>query len=132
MKYSYFLLLLVLAVSGCSTLACNPVPLTLLYEAEVVGAPGVRDWGGEYSQAFQKDFIVSVKQEKEQYFTNAETGKKRYAALAISGGGSEGAFGAGFLSGWSSTRRRPVFKLVTGISTGALIAPFAFLGSEYG
>ena len=51
--------------------------------------------------------------------------------LAISGGGANGAFGAGLLVGWSTTGKRPVFQMVTGISTGALIAPFAFLGSDY-
>ena len=51
--------------------------------------------------------------------------------LALSGGGGDGAFGAGILCGWSETGTRPRFKLVTGISTGALIAPFAFLGPEY-
>lgn len=52
-------------------------------------------------------------------------------ALAISGGGADGAFGAGLLYGWSKTGKRPVFHLVSGISTGALMAPFAFLGSSY-
>jgi hypothetical protein len=51
--------------------------------------------------------------------------------LAISGGGPDGAFGAGLLVGWSEAGTRPEFKLVTGISTGALIAPFAFLGPAY-
>ena len=51
--------------------------------------------------------------------------------LAISGGGDDGAFGAGFLAGWSERGDRPQFGLVTGVSTGALSAPFAFLGSEY-
>ncbi len=51
--------------------------------------------------------------------------------LALSGGGADGAFGAGFLKGLSETRRRPAFTMVTGVSTGALIAPFAFLGSGY-
>ncbi len=51
--------------------------------------------------------------------------------LAISGGGDNGAFGAGLLVGWSESGTRPQFKIVTGISTGALIAPFAFLGSDY-
>jgi predicted acylesterase/phospholipase RssA len=53
------------------------------------------------------------------------------AMLAISGGGDNGAFAAGFLNGWSEAGTRPQFKLVTGISTGALIAPFAFLGPAY-
>jgi predicted acylesterase/phospholipase RssA len=51
--------------------------------------------------------------------------------LAISGGGDNGAFGAGVLVGWSESRARPSFKIVTGISTGALIAPLAFVGPEY-
>jgi Predicted esterase of the alpha-beta hydrolase superfamily len=51
--------------------------------------------------------------------------------LAISGGGDNGAFAAGFLNGWTKEGTRPQFKLVTGVSTGALIAPFAFLGPAY-
>src|SRR5262249_30571875 len=51
--------------------------------------------------------------------------------LAISGGGEDGAYGAGLLVGWSAAGTRPRFKLVTGISTGALTAPFAFLGPAY-
>ncbi|MBY0226835.1 MAG: patatin-like phospholipase family protein [Hyphomicrobium sp.] len=50
--------------------------------------------------------------------------------LAISGGGGDGAFSAGFLNGWSA-KGRPEFEVVTGVSTGALIAPFAFLGPAY-
>jgi len=51
--------------------------------------------------------------------------------LAISGGGQNGAYGAGIMTAWSEVGTRPVFKAVTGVSTGALIAPFAFLGSTY-
>jgi hypothetical protein len=51
--------------------------------------------------------------------------------LAISGGGDNGAFGAGLLVGWSQQGSRPLFKGVTGISTGALIAPFAYLGPDF-
>ncbi len=51
--------------------------------------------------------------------------------LAISGGGDDGAFGAGLLVGWTARGDRPQFNVVTGISTGALSAPFAFLGPEY-
>ena len=51
--------------------------------------------------------------------------------LAVSGGGDNGAFGSGLLNGWSETGTRPQFKIVTGVSTGALIAPFAFLGPAY-
>jgi hypothetical protein len=51
--------------------------------------------------------------------------------LAVSGGGDNGAFGAGLMNGWTEAGTRPAFKMVTGISTGALIAPFAFLGPGY-
>jgi predicted acylesterase/phospholipase RssA len=51
--------------------------------------------------------------------------------LVLSGGGAYGAYSAGFLSGWTCTGTRPEFDVVTGVSTGALIAPFAFLGPEY-
>jgi predicted acylesterase/phospholipase RssA len=51
--------------------------------------------------------------------------------LGISGGGDLGAFGAGLLIGWTEHGQRPQFKLVTGVSAGALIAPFAFLGPNY-
>ena len=51
--------------------------------------------------------------------------------LAISGGGDNGAFGSGVLNGWTASGTRPEFKVVTGVSTGALIAPFAFMGPKY-
>ena len=51
--------------------------------------------------------------------------------LAISGGSDSGAFGAGLLVGWTAAGTRPEFKLVTGVSTGALTAPFAFLGADW-
>lgn len=56
---------------------------------------------------------------------------KELNVLAISGGGSDGAFGAGVLKGWTQSGKRPHFNIVTGVSTGALIATFAFLGSEW-
>ncbi|MEY2927577.1 MAG: hypothetical protein RL367_2054 [Pseudomonadota bacterium] len=57
-------------------------------------------------------------------------GPADYNVLALSGGGPDGAYGVGLLQGWSRSGRRPVFDVVTGVSTGALIAPFAFLGSS--
>jgi hypothetical protein len=51
--------------------------------------------------------------------------------LAISGGGANGAFGAGLLFGWTQTGTRPEFQIVTGVSAGALTAPFAFLGPAW-
>ncbi len=55
----------------------------------------------------------------------------RFTYLALSGGGGDGAYGAGVLNGWTESGTRPDFSLVSGVSTGALIAPFAFLGSAY-
>ena len=51
--------------------------------------------------------------------------------LAISAGGANGAYGAGVLIGWTEAGDRPAFDVVTGVSTGALIAPFAFLGPDW-
>ncbi|MCR6732742.1 MAG: patatin-like phospholipase family protein [Afipia sp.] len=51
--------------------------------------------------------------------------------LALSGGGADGAYGAGVLNGWTASGTRPTFLIVSGVSTGALIAPFAFLGPQY-
>jgi len=51
--------------------------------------------------------------------------------IALSGGGSNGAFTAGLMRGWTETGERPDFEVVTGVSTGALAAPFVYLGSDY-
>jgi predicted acylesterase/phospholipase RssA len=51
--------------------------------------------------------------------------------LALSSGGSDGAFGAGLLSGWTASGNRPDFSVVTGVSTGALMSPFVFAGARY-
>ena len=51
--------------------------------------------------------------------------------LALSGGGADGAYGAGVLNGWTASGTRPEFTVVSGVSTGAMIAPFAFLGPSY-
>ena len=51
--------------------------------------------------------------------------------LALSGGGADGAYGAGVITGWTETGNRPEFALVSGVSIGALIAPYAFVGPKY-
>ena len=130
----YFALLFTsLFVSGCATLPRDPVPLDQIEQAEVVGMPGIRAWGGKVSPLFQQDMIESVKQDmkRRDELELDEHGVPRYSALALSGGGSHGAFGAGFLYGWTKSGKRPEFKLVSGISTGALIAPYAYLGKDY-
>ena len=58
-------------------------------------------------------------------------GVYEYPGITISGGGSHGAWGAGFLKGWAETGKRPEFRIVTAMSAGALMATSAFLGPEY-
>lgn len=58
-------------------------------------------------------------------------GARKIDVLLLSGGGDGGAYGAGLLKGWAERGDRPQFQMVTGVSTGALIAPLAFLGSGY-
>jgi hypothetical protein len=79
---------------------------------------------------FDGDDGEGLKQEIWQSLTR-EWPKLSNDLLALSGGQEDGAFGAGLLVGWSERGDRPRFKIVTGTSTGALAAPFAFLGSEY-
>lgn len=116
---------------GCVGQQRNPVPLERLVDAEVVGMTGVRAWGAGLNSDLQADLLASVQAEAPGDYPLDENGVPVYAALALSGGGANGAFGAGFLKGWTEAGSRPRFKLVTGISTGALTAPMAFLGEEY-
>jgi predicted acylesterase/phospholipase RssA len=118
-------------LSACTSLPRHPVPVEDIRRAEIPGMPAVRAWAGQLDPAFQADLVTSVKQEPAGAFPLDDSGFPLYHALVLSGGGSNGAFGAGILNGWSEAGTRPDFKVVTGISTGALIAPFAFLGSGY-
>ena len=132
MKSSITIFILVLLLSwSCSTPKRMALPEAYLEEAEVVGMPGVRDWAHKRSELFQKVLVEGLRQKLENdpdLFTNKNS---TIDVLAVSGGGSNGAFGVGLLSGWAESGTRPTFSLVTGISTGALIAPFAFLGPDY-
>jgi hypothetical protein len=122
----------VLIALGCATKARNPVPADKISDVEIFGKPEIRAWAGKINPAFQQDFIDAVRIKNEVYFPDQKSGcKVSDDLLALSGGGSNGAFGAGFLNGWTKAGTRPVFKTVTGVSTGALIAPFALLGSKY-
>jgi len=128
------LLGLVILVQGCGVVrARNPVPPAYMDEAQVVGMPDVRGYGDAPDESMHRSAVESIRQE-----LAAQPGKPAgvfatptFDVLAISGGGADGAFGAGLLCGWTEHGDRPQFKLVTGISTGSLIAPFAFLGPDY-
>jgi predicted acylesterase/phospholipase RssA len=119
------------SLAACGVLPRNPVPPELTAVASIPGMPDVRAWGGRPSAAMERDFELSFQQESPTDFPRGADGVVRYPHLALSGGGSNGAFGAGFLNGWSATGSRPVFKMVSGVSTGALMAPFAFVGPQY-
>jgi len=118
-----------LALGGCAALLPrNPVPEHLTASAAIPEMSPVRAWAGRPDPAMVRDLEASFDQESAEAFPVAADGFIHYAHLALSGGGSSGAFGAGFLNGWTTAGNRPVFKMVTGVSTGALMAPFAFLG----
>ncbi len=123
--------MIIAVVAGCGSLPRTPVPVDRISDAQIPEMSGVRSIGMEQSPAFQADFVQSVRTEREDVYCAMPDGTPGYCVLALSGGSATGAFGAGFLNGWSASGSRPTFKLVTGISTGALMAPFAFLGSDY-
>ncbi|WP_160105614.1 patatin-like phospholipase family protein [Pseudomonas izuensis] len=117
--------------------ACLPrrdaVPQTLTEKAVIPGIPNARYRLDHDRSPFIEDAVQSNKRESQVL---AEAGKPNTILplahmLAVSGGGDAGAFAAGLIAGWTAHGTRPLFKVVTGISAGALVAPFAFLGSEY-
>ena len=124
------LVLSLFLLQGCATLKPrNPLPQDLESQVQLPGIPGARSWGDEVSDVFTSFAVESIRQEKAA--RGKDFAKIPASFLALSGGGDDGAFGAGVLCGWTAHGDRPQFKMVTGISTGALIAPFAFLGSSY-
>lgn len=91
-----------------------------------IGFPDVRYFGDEAPSSLDDEVATFA-----QRLSAVRKHGDGLNILALSGGGPNGAFGAGVLNGWSQTGTRPEFDIVTGISTGSLIAPFAFLGSQY-
>ncbi len=134
MRRAGTLLLMVAAVfclSSCAPDIRNAVPIGLADSVEVAGIGRVRGWGD--AEIPNIDYIAKarLKQMQEKRPKVLADKRRKVSYLAISGGGSNGAFGAGFLNGWTASGKRPQFEIVSGVSTGALIAPFAFLGPRY-
>jgi hypothetical protein len=86
---------------------------------------------GAVDRTFTESYIASLQSKLDARKATGNSERIPYRALTLSGGGSRGAYGAGVLSGWTERGDRPQFDVVTGISTGALMATHAFLGSEF-
>jgi len=112
-------------LSAALLAGCASDPRTSFTESEqmtavAIGAPHIRYWADATTSALQSAVRPAIVQKG-----------RPFVYLALSGGGGGGAFGAGVLNGWSESGTRPEFTIVSGVSTGALIAPFAFLGPNY-
>lgn len=119
-----------LLLCGCGTVQIrNPVPLSVQEEPRVLGQSDLRFWGDDIPPQIERRLQTLSKEVIEADFPALYGQPHHY--LAISGGGANGAFGVGVLVGWTRAGSRPTFQMVTGISTGALIAPFAFLGPDF-
>ena len=124
-------LLLVLVLSACTVIPRPTSP--------PVGEPVKQAWGSVpilsvddvAVTSLSESLIGSLRTKFETARANSSTGKIPYRALALSGGGSRGAYGAGVMSGWTVRGDRPQFDVVTGISTGALMATHVFLGPDF-
>jgi hypothetical protein len=97
----------------------------------VLGLPNERFFPMAGTDPMEAEFAAAVQRLRRGRGMRANAPMSQVQLLAVSGGGENGAFGAGLLCGWSEQGSRPVFELVTGVSTGALTAPFAYLGSSY-
>lgn len=123
-----------LALSGCApAMERHGIADAALAEgARVADMPDVRFWGDETP----RDVLAEVRRRLPNMPAVAQdaskvNGRPLVETLALSGGGADGAFGAGLLVGWSARGDRPEFEVVTGVSAGAIIAPFAYLGPRY-
>ncbi|QAU39693.1 alpha/beta hydrolase [Bradyrhizobium guangdongense] len=105
-----------LALTACTSLPRTPYTAADARASRVLDIDGLRRYADEPVTRF------NFEQDK-------ATGSRTY--LALSGGGADGAYGVGVLNGWTVAHNRPAFSVVSGVSTGGLIAPFAFLGSQY-
>jgi hypothetical protein len=109
----------------------SAVPMTMQDQATVLGMRNARFFSDTQVDLLREEVLAALQRETAHLGLRPGADLRRLPPahfLALSGGSDYGAFGAGLLIGWTETATRPEFKLVTGISTGALIAPLAFLG----
>jgi len=116
-------------LAGCaSTVPRAAVPQQMAGQVGLEGFEDVRFWSDAEPEKLNDLIALAMTQRAASAVGRPTEGGK---FLVLSGGGSDGAFGAGLLAGWTLHGTRPQFDIVTGISTGAIIAPFAFLGARY-
>lgn len=118
-------------LSGCNSIPKRPrvaPPEHLVEQASIPHVPKARFWGDE-TPPFVNQLLAMSNKEVAQAYPNLI--HRKIEVLAVSGGGANGAFTTGLMTGWTARGDRPDFMIVTGISTGAIIAPFIFLGPEY-
>jgi predicted acylesterase/phospholipase RssA len=117
--------------------ACGPVargtavPVAQTTQASVLGLPNERFFPFSNNAALEKEMVAAIDRQRDTLGIRDYANLPELQLLAVSGGGENGAFGAGLLCAWSAHGTRPSFDWVTGVSTGALTAPFAFLGPAY-
>ncbi|HEX5212199.1 MAG TPA: patatin-like phospholipase family protein [Pseudolabrys sp.] len=116
----------IFAVAGCASIERLPaVPYAQAPRTEVLDIPDARFYVSDTNR------IYAIALKAYQRRTKVKAASATQYFLAISGGGDDGAFGSGLLAGWADRGDMPSFDVVTGVSTGSLSAPFAFLGREY-
>lgn len=121
-------------VAGCALPPRGPaVPAAAASRALPLGIPNARFYADGDPAPMVAEATLAIERIKAELRAQGKPSQPipPSSFLAISGGADNGAFGAGFINGWTTTGTRPEFRMVTGISTGALIAPFAFLGPSY-
>ena len=123
---------LMLAIAACaSPVRLPPVPSDATVRAKPLGLANARFFPLMQRAEFIAEWELSLQRQRTVLGLAPDARLPAARFLSISGGGDNGAFGSGLLIGWAEAGDRPEFQVVTGISTGALIAPFAFLGTEY-
>jgi predicted acylesterase/phospholipase RssA len=126
------LLLLALLPAGCILTGGGKRPYPASPE---IGGTRLIDVSGPDAvyEPFDPQMVLAVKRSlRRARVVESGTGQlPPVNVLAISGGGSYGAFDVGVLAGWTAAGDRPAFDMVTGVSTGAFIATYAFLGPKY-
>ena len=118
-----------MSLQGCATLrARHAVPTDQINNVYIPGMPDIRV---VLDNTNIQASIILLEKIGNKEAPKAMPEPAEVNLLAISGGGAGGAFGAGLLCGWTEAGNRPEFHVVTGVSTGAMSAPAAFLGSKY-